>query len=87
MRKQAELTWDMRAILIDWLSEVADEYKLYSETFHLAVNFIDRFLSRMSVTKSKFQLIGTTALYLAAYENCFLFLMKEKKIDSSFSFF
>lgn len=66
MRKQAELTWDMRAILIDWLSEVADEYKLYSETLHLAVNFIDRFLSRMSVTKSKFQLIGTTALYLAA---------------------
>lgn len=67
MRKQTELTWDMRAILIDWLSEVADEYKLYSETLHLAVNFIDRFLSRMSVTKSKFQLIGTTALYLAAY--------------------
>ncbi|UJR35571.1 hypothetical protein I4U23_028324 [Adineta vaga] len=66
MRKQTELTWDMRAILIDWLSEVADEYKLYSETLHLAVNFIDRFLSRMSVTKSKFQLIGTTALYLAA---------------------
>lgn len=67
MRKQTELTWDMRAILIDWLSEVADEYKLFSETLHLAVNFIDRFLSRMSVTKSKFQLIGTTALYLAAY--------------------
>ncbi|CAF0759083.1 unnamed protein product [Rotaria sp. Silwood1] len=66
MRKQTELTWDMRAILIDWLSEVADEYKLFSETLHLAVNFIDRFLSRMSVTKSKFQLIGTTALYLAA---------------------
>ncbi|CAF1264206.1 unnamed protein product [Adineta steineri] len=66
MRKQTELTWDMRAILIDWLSEVADEYKLYSETLHLAVNFLDRFLSRMSVTKSKFQLIGTTALYLAA---------------------
>lgn len=66
MRKQSELTWDMRAILIDWLSEVADEYKLFSETLHLAVNFIDRFLSRMSVTKSKFQLIGTTALYLAA---------------------
>lgn len=66
MRKQSELTWEMRAILIDWLSEVADEYKLFSETLHLAVNFIDRFLSRMSVTKSKFQLIGTTALYLAA---------------------
>ncbi|CAF1163881.1 unnamed protein product, partial [Didymodactylos carnosus] len=66
MRKQSELTWDMRATLIDWLCEVADEYKLFSETFHLAVNFIDRFLSRMSVTKSKFQLIGTAALYLAA---------------------
>ncbi len=34
----------MRAILIDWISEVSDELNLQKQTFYLTVNYIDRYL-------------------------------------------
>ncbi|KAI5389004.1 hypothetical protein KIW84_074601 [Lathyrus oleraceus] len=39
------ITTNMRRTLVDWLVEVADEYKLLPETLHLVVSYIDRFLS------------------------------------------
>ncbi|KAJ7406766.1 hypothetical protein WISP_131697 [Willisornis vidua] len=36
MRKQPDITNSMRAILVDWLVEVGEEYKLQNETLHLA---------------------------------------------------
>lgn len=66
MRKQPDITPAMRTILVDWLVEVREEYKLRNETLHLAVNFLDRFLSSMSVLKGKLQLVGTAAILLAA---------------------
>ena len=66
MRKQQDITINMRSILIDWLVEVADEYKLHTETTHLAVNYIDRFLSQMAVLRGKLQLVGAAAMFLAA---------------------
>ena len=35
--KQPELKKRMRAILLDWILEVADEFKFVRETFHLAI--------------------------------------------------
>lgn len=49
MRKQVHLNFKMRSILVDWLVAVALEYEMNEQTLHLAVNFIDRFLSHMSV--------------------------------------
>ncbi|KFV40640.1 Cyclin-A2, partial [Tyto alba] len=66
MRKQPDITNNMRAILVDWLVEVGEEYKLQNETLHLAVNYIDRFLSSMSVLRGKLQLVGTAAMLLAS---------------------
>ena len=60
--KQAEVTSQMRIKLIDWLIEVQDEYKLHNETLYLAVAFVDRFLSEMSVTRAKLQLLGKKIL-------------------------
>ena len=54
------------AILIDWLVEVCEEYKIHNETLFLAVSFIDRFLSHMSVLRGKLQLVGTAAMFIAA---------------------
>merc|ERR1719220_3258640 len=46
----------MRAILLDWLIEVCEVYRLHRETFYLAVDFIDRFLSvSPSVPKHRLQ--------------------------------
>jgi len=66
MKKQSEVTHAMRSILVDWLVDVAIEYKLHQQTLHLCVNYIDRFLSSMLVLKSKLQLVGITAMFLAA---------------------
>lgn len=72
MRKQPDITHMMRSILIDWLVEVCDEYGQQSETLHLAVSYVDRFLSYMCVVRTKLQLVGTAATYIAAkYEEVY----------------
>ena len=43
---QPSITWDMRVMLVDWMMEVCDEFGLKRETFHLAVQYTDLFLTR-----------------------------------------
>lgn len=66
MRKQPDINHSMRTILVDWLVEVCEEYRLQSETLCLAVSYIDRFLSFMSVVRAKLQLVGTAAMFIAS---------------------
>ncbi|XP_055907252.1 G2/mitotic-specific cyclin-A [Eupeodes corollae] len=72
MKRQPDINNSMRTILVDWLVEVAEEYKLDTETLYLAVSYIDRFLSQMSVVRGKLQLVGTAAMYIASkYEEIY----------------
>ncbi|XP_011883134.1 PREDICTED: cyclin-A2 isoform X3 [Vollenhovia emeryi] len=72
MKKQPDITYSMRSILIDWLVEVAEEYRLQDETLYLSISYIDRFLSYMSVVRGKLQLVGTAAMFIAAkYEEIY----------------
>lgn len=72
LKQQQDITSNMRSILVDWLVEVAEEYKLHTETLYLAVNYTDRFLSKMSVLRGKLQLLGTASMYIASkYEEIF----------------
>lgn len=72
MKRQQDITSSMRSILVDWLVEVAEEYKLHRETLFLAVNYIDRFLSKISVLRGKLQLVGAASMFLAAkYEEIY----------------
>ena len=66
MNKQPDITCGMRAILVDWLVEVADEFRMDPQTLYLAMSITDHFLSSMLVTRSKLQLVGITSLYIAA---------------------
>lgn len=66
MDDQRELQWNMRNILIDWLIEVHNKFRLLPETLYLAVNIIDRFLSQRVVSLVKLQLVGVTAMFIAA---------------------
>lgn len=66
MDKQVDINKSMRSVLIDWLVEVSDEYKLNPQTFFLTVNYIDRFLSCMSVLRGKLQLVGTSCMLVAS---------------------
>jgi G2/mitotic-specific cyclin 2 len=66
MDQQKELTWKMRGVLVDWLIEVHTRFGLLPETLFLAVNIIDRFLSCKIVQLDRLQLVGVTALFVAA---------------------
>ena len=47
--------------------QVCEVYRLHRETFHLAVDFVDRYLtSQRNVAKQRLQLIGVTSLFIAA---------------------
>uniref|UniRef100_A0A7S4KIZ1 Cyclin-like domain-containing protein n=1 Tax=Guillardia theta TaxID=55529 RepID=A0A7S4KIZ1_GUITH len=63
---QHDINPTMRGILIDWLVEVAEEYKLSSENLFLSTNYVDRFLSVMPVLRSKLQLVGVTCMLIAS---------------------
>jgi hypothetical protein len=65
MLKQNQINEKMRAVLIDWLSEVHLKLKLNPETLFLTVNIIDRFLSKIEISKNKLQLLGVGALLIA----------------------
>ena len=58
----------MRAIVVDWLVQVHDEYKLAPETLFLAVAVLDRFLANAPshVARARLQLVGVTALLIAS---------------------
>ncbi|KAL6847009.1 hypothetical protein ACP4OV_022862 [Aristida adscensionis] len=63
---QVDVTGNMRSILVDWLVEVAEEYKLVADTLYLAVSYIDRFLSANPLSRDKLQLLGVAAMLIAA---------------------
>jgi len=77
---QKDISPKMRAVLVDWLVEVADEFKLQAETLYLAVSYVDRFLTVNVVTRDKLQLLGVTALRVAVkYEESESSKMKVNK--------
>ncbi len=63
---QAELKPHMRKIVSDWMLEVCEEQQCQPEVFSLAVNYMDRFLSAVSIRKSQFQLLGCVCMFLAS---------------------
>lgn len=72
MNQQPDINPKMRSMLIDWLVDVSIEYKLESETVFLAVNYIDRFLSSLTISLPNFQLLGTASLFIASkYEEIY----------------
>ncbi|KAI0810514.1 hypothetical protein GGR55DRAFT_644240 [Xylaria sp. FL0064] len=73
MDDQGEIQWSMRSVLMDWVVQVHARFGLLPETLFLTVNYIDRFLSNKVVSLAKLQLVGATAIFIAAkYEeiNC-----------------
>lgn len=63
---QEDINANMRGILIDWLVEVAEEYKLVPDTLYLTVSYIDRYLSKNVVNRQRLQLLGVTCMLIAA---------------------
>lgn len=65
-RRQPNIRWNMRTLLVSWMKDVMADYLFKNNTLHMAVHFVDRFLSATSeVKRERLQLIGLTALILA----------------------
>jgi len=57
----------MRMLLMEWLMDLSSQFAFKRATFHLAVTLIDIAMSRIeNLHASKFQLVGITALVIAA---------------------
>jgi cyclin-A len=63
---QVDVTANMRGVLIDWLVEVAEEYKLVSDTLYLTVSYIDRFLSNNAISRQRLQVLGVSSMLIAS---------------------
>ncbi|MEE6517426.1 hypothetical protein FKM82_027596 [Ascaphus truei] len=67
LQKHPQLQPKMRAILLDWLMEVCEVYKLHRDTFYLAQDFFDRYMAtQQNIVKTRLQLIGISSLFIAA---------------------
>ncbi|XP_068659775.1 G2/mitotic-specific cyclin-2-like isoform X1 [Aristolochia californica] len=72
MSTQTDINHRMRAVLVDWLIEVHLKFDLMHETLFLAINLVDRYLSRQGVTRKFLQLVGITGMLIACkYEEIF----------------
>lgn len=67
LENNKEMTPRMRAILVDWLVELAEEYHLSNETLHLTVCYLDRFLALHTVPRTELQLVGIACCLIASY--------------------
>ncbi|TQD99660.1 hypothetical protein C1H46_014718 [Malus baccata] len=63
---QKDINAGMRAILIDWLVEVAEEFRLVPETLFLTINYVDRYLSGNVMNRKQLQLLGVACMMIAA---------------------
>ncbi|XP_057978797.1 putative cyclin-A3-1 isoform X1 [Malania oleifera] len=63
---QRDVTANMRGVLVDWLVEVAEEYKLVSDTLYLSISYIDRFLSLNALNRQRLQLLGVSSMLIAS---------------------
>ncbi|PKA61012.1 Cyclin-A3-4 [Apostasia shenzhenica] len=68
---QTDVNPNMRGILVDWLVEVAEEYKLVPDTLYLTISYIDRYLSFNSISRQRLQLLGVSAMLIASYASSF----------------
>lgn len=64
----------MRAVLVDWMVEVHQQFTLLQETLYLSVAILDRYMQKAAefVPRKKLQLVGVTAIFIAAkYEEMY----------------
>ena len=67
MAHQPQVTQRMRAVLVDWLVEVQENFELNHETLYLAVQLVDAYLAVVpDVPRDNVQLVGAAALFLSS---------------------
>lgn len=62
---QKDINPSMKSTLIDWLVEVAKEYKLVPDMLYLTVAYIYQFLSLNTILQQQLQLLGVSSMLIA----------------------
>jgi cyclin B len=72
MELQPDLAPAIRAVLVDWMVSAHARFNLLPETLYIAVGLVDRYLSRKTVIRQQLQLVGVSAMLIAAkYEEIY----------------
>lgn len=66
MDLQPELEWYMLTFLVDFMIEVHSQFRMSPYTLHLAINLVNRYVSKRVVFKKHYQLVGCSALWIAS---------------------
>lgn len=67
LKKQPQITKEMRAVLADWMVEVQENFELNHETLYLAVKLTDLYLDKvLNIGRDDLQLIASTAIFIAS---------------------
>lgn len=70
---QTDIKDSMRCILIDWIISLQNKFFMKKNTLFLTINLIDRYLSKKSIHRTKFQLLGVSSLFIACkYEEIYM---------------
>jgi len=64
--ERKNLSSRMRSILVSWLTEVHQKFKLAPETLFITVNLIDRYCEKQILEMKEYQLLGVTAMRVAS---------------------
>eukprot|EP00188_Purpureofilum_apyrenoidigerum_P003304 Plantae.Rhodophyta-Purpureofilum_apyrenoidigerum.ctg34180.p1 GENE.Plantae.Rhodophyta-Purpureofilum_apyrenoidigerum.ctg34180~~Plantae.Rhodophyta-Purpureofilum_apyrenoidigerum.ctg34180.p1 ORF type:complete len:146 (+),score=32.75 Plantae.Rhodophyta-Purpureofilum_apyrenoidigerum.ctg34180:1-438(+) len=66
MSMQPDISDRMRSILVDWLVDVHQKFKLSPDTLFLTISVVDRYLSKEIIVRQKLQLVGVTSILIAS---------------------
>ena len=70
--RQGAVTEGMRTVLFDWIVEIHLKFKMFPQTLFIVAAILDRYLSMTAVSKDQLQLVGASALFIAAkYEETY----------------
>lgn len=62
----------MRSILLDFIVSIHYKFRFLTETLHISVYIIDKYLTIKQISSEKFILLGLTALYISCkYEEIY----------------
>ena len=66
------ISTNLRAIIVDWLTELTNVVSQHPNTLYLTVSLFDRYCARVHVEKKEVQLIAVAALFIASkYEEVY----------------
>ncbi|KAH9510544.1 Protein kinase binding, partial [Dermatophagoides farinae] len=66
MQHQIEISPKMRAMLVDWMVKVQQNFEFTHEVFYHAIKIIDHFLMNKTIKRNRLQLLGIVSIYIAA---------------------